>query len=148
MRKVIFLFISQVFVFSIFSGFANADNNSMVVPIFIESNANDVVEQEFLTSLRDLIQSSPRYREVLNSNQSVFQLKIVTLNPLDSNKQMVTIYSVVLTSFVPNNSLLNFYLSSWVGICPEGEIPSCSNKVFSAADGFMTPFLQGIAHFG
>lgn len=144
MKKLFYLFISQIFVFFIFLECAQAADKTQAISLFIDATTEDLVGQEFLTSLRDTIQSSPRYQVVLNNNQSFFQLKIVTLNPSNTTSQTSTIYSVVLTSFVPNASSLNYYMSNWVGICAEEKVSFCAHQIFSAADGIMTPFLEAI----
>jgi len=141
-KKILYLFIFQIFVSFIFLECAEAANKSQAIPLFIEATTDDSVGQEFLTALRDTIQTSPRYQLVLNTNQSFFQLKIVTLNPTNTPSPTSTIYSVVLTSFTPNDSSLNYYLTNWVGICGEASVSSCANQIFSAADGIMTPFLE------
>jgi hypothetical protein len=125
----------------VWSAVALADSK---VSIYLTTSTPDAVGQRVVYALRESIARSNRYSLAYRDDDSLFQFRVVTLDPTSQNTGQSTVYSIVLTGSRIGEPSIKVYLDNIVGVCGGNRVESCANSIMSAADSTMTPLLEYI----
>lgn len=111
------------------------------VPVVFRCTCADTVGALYATAFRDLLASSPRYRETQEAetpvkladggaiNSMAWQVSVVSLDPTTSDMgHAAAISFVVLIGD-------SFYVSHTVRWCPRQQVNSCASASFADLDG-------------
>ncbi|MGA7179798.1 MAG: hypothetical protein WBX11_09480 [Thiobacillaceae bacterium] len=114
--------------------------------INFDPNGDDRLGQQLASELRHKLATSPRYGFRTGVEDSMFSLKMVTIDPFGGrqNPQSATVYSCVLLISDPRNPEMWHYVSQFVGICPSEAMAKCVSTIYSAMDASFTPIAQGL----
>ncbi len=124
----------------LFCGLAPALGQAKKIGIVVDCNCTDPVGTLYATALRDQIATSPRYElaykaeEKDASGKTVhyhFHLKVVTLDPTNSDDGLSTVISAVL--LVGNDT----YLTQQVQSCGRSRVKECASGTLAFIDGYL-----------
>jgi hypothetical protein len=114
--------------------------------INFDAAGDDRLGQQLASELRHKLATSPRYGFRTGVEDSMFSLKMVTIDPFGErqNPQTATVYSCVLLVSDPKNPEMWHYVSQLVGICPSEAVANCVSTIYSAMDTNFTPITEGL----
>lgn len=107
------------------------------VKIYISATTPDQTGQTLLYKLREQLARSSVYQITGRDNDSLFQFRVVTLDPTEGNSGVSTVYSLVLTGSRLDDPSVKVYLSSWVGTCGRNRVDTCADNILGGADSSM-----------
>jgi hypothetical protein len=109
--------------------------------VFVSGTSQDSVGQQFLYEIREKLDASSHLAQGDSDDQSLFQLRVVTLNPYSDSPygQQMTVYSIVLTGSFLDGHSGKLFLDQWVGTCGVTRVSECAASIVASADNDMTP---------
>jgi hypothetical protein len=112
--------------------------------INFDATTEDRVGQQLASELRNKLATSPRYGFRTGEEDSMFSLKMVTLDPFDGrqNPQSATVYSCVMLISDPKHPAMWHYVSQLVGICLGQAMANCVSTIYSEMDTSFAPITQ------
>ena len=106
------------------------------VPVFLHTEAQDVVGSTYVARLREALKGSTAYRPVMHPADAQFVVTIVTLDPkeveLGSRAGQFTVAAVTLQREQPMGP--NQFVYSWVLVARRDKVDTLATELWTAID--------------
>lgn len=98
------------------------------MPVEVVPTGDDTTGRQLVYEVKERIRRSASLALSLDSSEVRLQSLIVTLNPFPSNPNGGTVYSMVLTLYIPE-SPHPYYLKQYTGTCGATSVESCAASI-------------------
>lgn len=120
------------------AGTAAAQSNKL--GIHISASTDDPVGRKLAYHFRDAVGRSGTFNEVPAGGRGV-RASLVTIDPNDDG--IMTAYS--LTLLINNDDGLDYYVTSYVGVCGSGKVASCAQSMLTDIGGEIEVLRQALS---
>jgi hypothetical protein len=106
------------------------------IPVFLQTDAQDVVGAAYVARLREVLESSSAYRPVLNPAHARFIVGILTMDPNEAEAGLASGHSTVasVTLQRENGEGLNQFVYSWVLVARRDKVDALATELIAAID--------------
>ena len=115
------------------------------MPVEVVATASDSVGSQLVYQIKEDLRKSSSLQLTFSDTELRLQAQIVTLEQYPNSPGASTVYSVVLTLMVPNQSL-PFYLTQYTGYCGASAVNSCADTVVSKISEASDSMLRAAAN--
>lgn len=110
--------------------------------VYVDATTNDPIGTQLVYFLRETLRGSNGMQLVDSEDDSVIQIRLVTLDP--DHDAIQTVYSAVITSNQIGNDTAKLYRTNIVGRCGADRVQSCAIGLASDLDKQLVAIRQEI----
>jgi len=112
------------------------------INVYISNTSKDIVGSRLAYKIKENIRKSSGMQLVPAENESVIQIRMVTLDP--GNNGNSTVYSVVWTITQLTNLSAKLYWTSSVGTCGSNRVDEVSESLVAQTDDIIDELLETV----